>query len=162
MIDLTTILTTALSTGTLAGLGGWVLKGYQAKRTADRDDHATVVSTLVGLLSTEKAEHKVTRDHLSAALSNLELRSGQMGEFLGELKVVNDRLEEQAEQIKDLKEENETCRSENMELRRRVTKLERERDPSRVTPPNDTPAVKVEPIRPPPMHESVGGYRYGK
>jgi hypothetical protein len=150
--------------GITAGLA-LLARLYATKRGADSGDFSTMLSTVVGLLTDERAAHARTRDRLDAAQTESEMHAGQIGDLAARAEAAIARCEEYDARVNKLEAENERCRTENAELRRRVLKLEHERDPARVTPPNDTPAVGVGQIRPPalpPMHETVGGYRHGR
>lgn len=155
MIDVTTFVGSLVAA--FGGGGGLALlaKTYATKRVHDSKDHAldvtasqTAISTLVELLRNEQTSHNHTRDRLSAANTEIDLRGGQVGDLAARVEMLERRDAEREARVLKLDERNDDCERRNAALARRVYLLER----SRVTPPNDTPAVM------PTMHEEVGDH----
>jgi chromosome segregation ATPase len=153
----------AASVGMIAGavgaLGGWLTA--RTKR-GERED-----SAIARVLERRDEDCRRLTDRLATAQSEAQLHAGQIGDLAARAEAAIARCEEYADRVEKLEAENDECRSENRDLKARVSKLERERNPANVTPAYDTPAVPPRPqqLRPPPlppMHESVGGYRHGK
>lgn len=128
-------------------------KAYATKRAHDSKDHAidvaasqAAIATLVELLRNEQTSHNFTRDRLSAANTEIDLRGGQVGDLAARVEMLEQRDAEREARVAKLDERNDDCERRNAQLSRRVYLLER----SRSTPPNDTPAVM------PLQHEEVG------
>jgi chromosome segregation ATPase len=166
-----------IGVGGIGGVLGYVLRLYATKRAHDSKDHAIDASvvqrrddTLARVLERRDEDcRRLSEDNrrlgerYDQARTALELQAGQVGDLAARAEAAIARCEEYAERVEKLETENDECRSENRDLKARVTKLEKERNPANVTPAYDTPAVKrTAPVLPPPMHESVGGYRHGK
>lgn len=148
MIDVGTFIGSLVAA--FGGGGGLALigKAYATKLAYASKDHAldvnasqATVATLVDLLRTEQASHNHTRDRLSAANTEVDLRGAQVGDLSA-------RVELMAERFDDLVKRNDDCERRSADLARRVYRLER-----RTTPPGDTPAVLL-----PVQHEEVGDH----
>jgi hypothetical protein len=155
MIDTLTLVGSCAATFVSGGGIALLTKAYATKRAHDSKDHAidvaasqTAISTLVELLRNEQTSHNHTRDRLSAANTEIDLRGGQVGDLGARVELLEKRDAEREARVLKLDERNDDCERRNAALARRVYLLER----NRVTPVNDTPAVM------PFQHEEVGGH----
>ncbi len=133
---ITAIVTAAVGGG---GLGALIRGVYSTKRVAASQDGALAADILSNLVN------KLLND-LSQSRTSEAVLSGQVGDLSARVETLESAY----------KERDEECDRAIATLTARVRKLERDGR----TPPHGTPAVESsDNVRPPLMHEAVGGYR---
>ena len=152
-MNLTETIVAIIGTGGVTGVGGWLAKSYATKRAHDSSDHAidastfgSTLATMVRLLEREQDSHNHTRDRLSQANTEIELRSGQIGDIGGRFETLMERFEELRAEMREVRKDRDDCRADNERLERRIAILEK----------RDTPDSTPRPILRPIMSEVVG------
>jgi septal ring factor EnvC (AmiA/AmiB activator) len=154
-MNLTETILAIAGTGGLSGMAAWIGKGYATKRAHDSRDHAldastfgTTLATMVRLLEREQDAHNHTRDRLSQANTEIDLRGGQVGDIGARFETLTERFEELREEMREVRKDRDDCRADNERLERRIAVLEK----------RDTPDSTPRPILRPVQHEAVGGH----